>query len=268
MRLGATNTFEVKSVSVIIRGLKVLREEGVKAFIKRTLSYVLSRAGGYILSPFIVRRFKRAVRNVHDVHDALDFAFSFRAFGISIKPTQVKYEIARLLEIVGELRPRAVLEIGTAGGGTLFLFTRVADPNAKIVSIDLPGGPFGGGYPKWKVPLYKSFAREGQRIYLLRRDSHDPRTLEKVKEILGGEKVDFLFIDGDHTYEGVKKDFEMYSPLVRKGGIIAFHDICPHPPETKCEVSRFWNEVKRRYRYLEIVEDWNQKWAGIGVLYV
>jgi hypothetical protein len=30
--------------------------------------------------------------------------------------------------------------------------------------------------------------------------------------------VDFLFIDGDHTYEGVKKDFEMYSPLVRREG--------------------------------------------------
>jgi hypothetical protein len=174
VRLGATNTFGVKSVSVIIRGLKVLREEGAKVFIKRTSSYVLSCARGYFLSPFIVRKFRRAVRNVHDVHDALDFAFSFQAFGTSIKPTQVKYEIARLLEIAAELRPRVVLEIGTARGGTLFLFTRAADPNAKIISIDLPGGPFGGGYLKWKVPLYKSFAKGGQRIYLLREDSHDP----------------------------------------------------------------------------------------------
>ena len=102
----------------------------------------------------------------------------------------------------------------------------------------------------------------------MRRDSHDPRTLEEVRRILGDEKVDFLFIDGDHTYEGVKRDFEMYSPLVKEGGIVAFHDICPHPPETKCEVSKFWNEVKQKYRHVEIVEDWNQKWAGIGVLYV
>jgi predicted O-methyltransferase YrrM len=58
------------------------------------------------------------------------------------------------------------------------------------------------------------------------------KTLEEVKRILGGEKADFLFIDGDYTYEGVKRDL-MYSPLVREGGIIAFHDICPHPPETK-----------------------------------
>jgi hypothetical protein len=145
----------------------VLHEEGVKAFIKKASSYVLSRAGGYFLSPLIIRGFRRAVRNVHDVHEALDFAFSFQAFGTSIKPTQVKYEIARLLEIVAELRPRVVLEIGTAGGGTLFLFTRAADPNDKIISIDLPGGSFGGGYPRWKVLLYKSFARGGQSIYLL-----------------------------------------------------------------------------------------------------
>jgi predicted O-methyltransferase YrrM len=36
---------------------------------------------------------------------------------------------------------RAVLEIGTERGGTLFLFTRAADPEAKLVSIDLPSGP-------------------------------------------------------------------------------------------------------------------------------
>jgi cephalosporin hydroxylase len=215
-----------------------------------------------------VKKFKDAVRDIDNIYDALNFAFTFQAFGVSIKPSQVKYEIAKLLEIVVELGPKVVLEIGTAGGGTLFLFTRVADPEAKIISIDLPGGPFGGGYPRWKIPLYKSFSRGGQRIYLVRRDSHDPRTLEEVRKILGGEKVNFLFIDGDHTYEGVKRDFEMYSPLVRNGGVIAFHDICPHPPETGCEVSRFWNEVKQRHKYAEIVEDWNQKWAGIGVLYV
>jgi cephalosporin hydroxylase len=91
--------------------------------------------------------------------------------------------VAKLLEVVAELRPRVVLEIGTAGGGTLFLFTRVADPEAKIISVDLPGGPFGGGYLRWKIPLYKSFSRGRQKIYLLRRDSHDPRTLEEVRRI-------------------------------------------------------------------------------------
>jgi predicted O-methyltransferase YrrM len=43
--------------------------------------------------------------------------------------------------------------------------------------------------------------------------------------LLKGSEGDFLFIDGDHTYQGVKQDFQMYSPLVKKGGIVAFHDI-------------------------------------------
>jgi len=160
----------------------------------------------YIYSPFIVVKFRNVISSIDSIHDALDFAFSFQAFGVSIKPTQVKYEIAKLLEIMADLKPRVILEIGTAGGGTLFLFTRAADPNAKIISIDLPGGPFGGGYPKWRTTLYKSFARGGQKIYLLRRNSHDPRTLYEVERILGGERVDLLFIDGDHTYLGVKRE--------------------------------------------------------------
>jgi predicted O-methyltransferase YrrM len=262
-------------MNIIIKGLEILREEGIEAFIKKASLYMHSKFResmhnylGYIFRFFIAKQFESSVSNIDNVYDALDFAFSFQVLGVSIKPAQVEYEIAKLLEIVAELKPKVVLEIGTAGGGTLFLFTRVADPEAKIISIDLPGGRFGGGYPRWKIPLYKSFSKEGQEIYLIRRDSHNPQTLREVKGILGSEKIDFLFIDGDHTYEGVKRDFEMYSPLVRKGGIIAFHDICPHLLETRCGVSSFWDEIKHKYKYGEIVKDWNQKWAGIGVLYV
>jgi predicted O-methyltransferase YrrM len=223
---------------------------------------------GYIFIPFIVRKFRSSVRNIDDIYNALDFVFSFQAFGVSIKPSQVKYEIAKLLEIVVELRPKVILEIGTAGGGTLFLFTRIADPEAKIISIDLPGGPFGGGYPKWKIPLYLSFSKCSQKLHLIRRSSHELQTLEEVKGILGAEKVDFLFIDGDHSYEGVRKDFEMYSPLVGKCGIIAFHDIVPGPPENVGGVPRFWNEIKHDFNCREIVSDWRQGGYGIGVLYV
>ena len=191
-----------------------------------------------------MKKFRDSVRNIDNIYDAVDFAFSFQVFGISIRPIQVKYEITKLLEIVTELKPRVVLEIGTAGGGTLFLFTKATDPEAKIISIDLPGGPFGGGYPEWKIHPYKSFSKGKQKIYLIRRDSHNPQTLEEVKKILSGEKVDFLFIDGDHSYEGVKRDFEMYSPLVRKGGIIAFHDIVPGPSENVGDVPEFWNGIK------------------------
>jgi len=65
-----------------------------------------------------------------------------------------------------------MLEIGTVNGRTLFLFTRIASNDAIIMSIDLPGGPYMGGYPKWKIPLYKNFASSNQEIFLLRSNSH------------------------------------------------------------------------------------------------
>ena len=88
--------------------------------------------------------------------------------GLLIKPMQIKEEISELLKILDKIKPKITLEIGTANGGTLFLFSQVATNDATILSIDLPGGKFGGGYPIWKIPLYKSFARKDQKIYLIR----------------------------------------------------------------------------------------------------
>jgi hypothetical protein len=195
-------------MKAVERGLEILCKEGVRSFIKKISLYALGKFRksiknflGYVFSPFIVKKFRDFDRNINDICDALNFAFSFQAFGVSITPEQVKYEIAKLLEIIAELKPKVVLEIGTARGGTLFLFTKIADQEAKIISIDLAGGSFGGGYPNWKIPLYESFSKEEQKIYLIRRDSRDPQTLEEVKSILGDEKINFLFIDGDHTYQ-------------------------------------------------------------------
>jgi len=208
-----------------------------------------------------------------DVVKLVNLVFNFeykpkirKSWVVSIKPAQVKTEVIELCRIVQELKPKEIVEIGSASGGMLFLFGHVTNPE-KIVSIDLPKGPFGGGYPFWKIPFFRSFGK-WRVIQLIRADSHSEETLGKLKTHLKGSEVDFLFIDGDHTYQGVKQDFQMYSPLVRKGGIVAFHDIVIHDPTAGCEVDRFWHEVKQRYPHIEIIGSPNQKWAGIGVLYL
>lgn len=183
-----------------------------------------------------------------------------------VEAAQVPAELISFLNIVRKNPPRRLLEIGTAKGGTLYMLSRVASGDAQIISLDMPGGRFGCGYSFWSIPLYKSFATGKQRIELVRADSHDPGTLEKVKRILNGGELDLLFIDGDHSYDGVKRDFEMYSPLVRKGGLIAFHDIVPHPQEPQCQVNRFWKEISLQFGGEEIVSDPHQNWAGIGYL--
>ena len=42
--------------------------------------------------------------------------------------------------------------------------------------------------------------------------------------VLQDIKIDFLFIDGDHSYEGVKKDFDLYSTILSEKGVIVIHD--------------------------------------------
>ena len=53
---------------------------------------------------------------------------------------------------------------------------------------------------------------------------------DRLVKATGGKPLDFLFIDGDHAFKGVKSDFQLYSELVRPGGLIAFHDIIPGAP--------------------------------------
>jgi predicted O-methyltransferase YrrM len=184
-----------------------------------------------------------------------------------IRPVQVREESVEFARVISDLKPKLALEIGTLHGGTLCLLSRLADPGAIIVSVDLPLGEFGGGYKWFYVPIFKGFARRRQKIHLLRADSHAPETLSAVRRIVGDRQLDLLFIDGDRPYEGVPNDFELYHPLVRTGGLVAFHDVAEHTERT-CEVSRFWNEVKQRYRHSEVIRDRNQGWAGIGLLYV
>ncbi|MEM7815228.1 MAG: class I SAM-dependent methyltransferase [Candidatus Aenigmatarchaeota archaeon] len=209
----------------------------------------------------------RRIRNFRHLNLGQLIDFSSTVFFGLLKSLQIRYEILKLLQILDSVKPKYIVEIGTAYGGSLFLFCRVSSPDAIVVSVDLPGGRFGGGYSGLRTLIYKSFALRNQQLYLLRANSHHEGTLERVKSLLGGNKVDFLFIDGDHTYEGVKKDFAMYKSLVRKGGIIAFHDIAVHLPESGCEVSRFWNEIKSKYMYEEIIESRNQRGFGIGVIF-
>ena len=200
---------------------------------------------------------------------AIPFAYRGKGYYRIIEPRQNPYEIESLYKAVCELDAKRILEIGTARGGTLYLWAQAAAEDATLVSVDLPGGEFGGAYPACRVPFYRAFAREKQTMHLLRTDSHKAETLEEVKAHFGGHEIDFAFIDGDHTYAGVKQDFEMYGPLVRPGGLIAFHDILPRPDMPDIQVDKFWQEIKEKYEAVEFVgAEGSGRRIGIGLLHV
>lgn len=200
---------------------------------------------------------------------AVPFVYHGHGYFKSIEPRQNSAEIEELYKLVCELAPERTLEIGTAKGGTLYLWTRAASSDATIVSVDLPGGEFGGAYPSCRIPFYQSFARSDQKLHLLRADSHHPQTLQRVREFFDNQPIDFLFIDGDHSYDGVRADFLHYGPLVRPGGLIAFHDILPRPDIPEIGVDRFWAELRQSYETVEVIgpEESGRK-IGIGLIRV
>ena len=88
-------------------------------------------------------------------------------------------------------------------------------------------------------------------------DTHDPKTLDILKKRLNGRAIDILFIDASHSYECVKKDFEMYAPLCT--GVVGFHDIESGRYKNSAidGVYRFWDELKNtRYSDTKIHENY------------
>jgi predicted O-methyltransferase YrrM len=200
--------------------------------------------------------------------ERLEIAKKVRFRGYSLRPYQMDGEILALLEEFRRRNVRRIVEIGTARGGTLFLFLRSLPASAHVVSVDLRRGEFGGGYAHWKIPLFRSMAWGGPKLTLLRGNSQTPEMRDRVLAALDGERPDFILIDGDHSYEGAKRDFELYRELVAPGGMIAFHDIVPGKREKVGGVPKLWQELRGGLQHRELVSDWNQGGFGIGILYL
>jgi predicted O-methyltransferase YrrM len=186
---------------------------------------------------------------------------------IELGAVQKPLELLLLVNFLQKKPPKIVVEVGTAKGGTFFALCKIAGPDATIVSIDLPGGPFGGGYERKDQKTFKSYGKKNQTLHFLRKDSHSESTKKELLKLIDGKKIDFLMIDGDHSYAGVKKDWELYSPLVKEGGLIALHDILFHPNVPECQVDKLWSEIKDRFKHEEFIDRNDSQWGGIGLIH-
>ena len=82
------------------------------------------------------------------------------------------------------------------------------------------------------------------------------------------KKIDYLFIDGDHSYHGVKKDYHQYKSLCSTDAIIGIHDInIDNRSPRQIFVSDFWDEIKNQYKTKELFSIENVNAMGIGVIY-
>jgi len=172
---------------------------------------------------------------------------------------QWQEEFDQLLDLYRARQPQHVLEIGTYHGGTLYHWLRNALKGATIVSVDsYKAGPD-------NRTLYPDWTPAGVRLVTIQGDSHDTKTITKVK---AHAPYDWVWIDAGHRYNEVRKDWEAYGHMVSEGGLVCFHDILPasrqHPD---IEVSRLWQELKDAgYTTQEIIGT-SIEWGGIGIVF-
>lgn len=187
--------------------------------------------------------------------------------GYAVGMHQHRGEIEPFARWLAARKPHHVIEIGTLHGGTATMFHAIA--SGTIVSVDLPGGRFGGadhGLDEGRCAARNAAIKAAcSRFVGILADSHDTATVAQVRRIIGGEQADLLFIDGDHTYEGVRQDCELFRPLVRPGGVIAFHDVLDTPMHRAagCRVDRYWQEVVGHKAVFSV----DGPWGGIGVTF-
>lgn len=227
---------------------------------------VLKQISRNLRAPFNRRTGFRRLQEYHaqprSLEETVDWAMNFGGSGhFNVRTQQVPAEITALARAVEALQPKIILEIGTAHGGTLLIWSSLA--SERVITCDLKDRHV-------QAPLFQAFPPPGSncKVTLLSGDSHTAEFKQRVAQELGGRKVDFIFIDGDHTVEGVTADYNDYREFVRPGGIIAFHDIAESQPVVSNQVYHLWKKLKQEAVTEEFVNDPKQCGFGIGIIRV
>lgn len=158
----------------------------------------------------------------------------YRGYGVynSLSMMQEFESIQALSQELMNQNVDNLLEIGSANGGSFYLWNRILNPSLAI-SIDI-------SYDANQPVFFSKFS--DAKTVCIEGASTDSKTVEEVKNTIDNG-LDFVYIDGDHSYEQSKRDFEAYREHVTDGGLIGLHDIS-HPGTG---VPKLWRELKADY---------------------
>lgn len=181
-------------------------------------------------------------------------------------PSQHPEEIKKYKKLLEKEGIRSFLEIGSRHGDNFYDIMTSLPPGSLGVAVDLPDSLWGRIDSQESLErCVQELRKQGYNAHVIFGNSQTDEMVEKVKEI--AEEFECVFIDGDHTYDGAKRDFELYLPLA--GELVTFHDIVgvgqkDKRYDAKVEVPILWQELKQHYNHVEIVGQGSI--MGIGVL--
>lgn len=163
-------------------------------------------------------------------------------------------------DLVSYLKPDVVVELGSHLGGSLFAFCQSIKDNqfdTKIYGVDTWQGDEHAGY--YGEEVYELVNRiidqkyRGISISLVRKYFDDA-----VSEFQDNS-IDILHIDGLHTYDAVKNDYETWIPKLKENGIVLFHDVAE---DTGYGSAIYWKEISNYHPNLKFEHNW-----GLGILF-
>ncbi|MDP6745173.1 MAG: class I SAM-dependent methyltransferase [SAR324 cluster bacterium] len=140
-------------------------------------------------------------------------------------------ELESICKVINHYRPKSMLEIGTFDGMTTLHLSMNADDDAEIYTLDLPREKINETALRVKTGEKTFIDKDTPGRQFLKREEHAKR----ITQLLGDSaafdfsfyesKLDFVFVDGSHSYEYVYNDTEVALKLMRDGkGIIMWHD--------------------------------------------
>lgn len=165
-------------------------------------------------------------------------------------------------DLVINTKPSLIVELGTYKGNSLFSMAQAVKDmglDTTLYAIDTWEGDEHSGW--YEGDILDTFDRVRNNFY---RDIDIVPCKMTFDEALGDFEdgsIDILHIDGLHTYEAVKHDFENWLPKVKKGGVIMFHDI----RETRDDfgVYKLWEELEKKYKTIAF-----DFYHGLGVVFL
>lgn len=160
------------------------------------------------------------------------------------------------------LLDRRVVEIGTGSGGLTTVWAQLA---ALVISVDVPPTVATQAAVTKRDRLISEIAEScGNRYTAIFGRSQEAETVGAVILTLAEQPADLLFLDGDHSLEGLRRDWVLYRPLVRSGGVVVFHDLNSLAWPS---VAQVWDEVHCPGIDSKVFTV-NGTWGGLGGIIV